>query len=197
MKIVIIGATGTIGNAVCTRLTEHHHVIKASRSSELIVDLKQPETLHNIFDQHPDVDAILCTAGRSAFGQLDSLTDEEINLGIDNKLQGQIQLVRIARRKMKEGGVIVLTTGMLAQNPNPLSSMATMINRGIEGFVEAASLDMPNMQKLHAVSPPMAKETAEKLGWQGGIPAKEIAKLYEEALTSTHQGKIFSYHRLS
>jgi nucleoside-diphosphate-sugar epimerase len=195
MKIALIGATGTIGNSVCTLLAEKHHVIRASRSSELAVDLQQPETLQNIFDQHPDVDAILCVASRSAFGQLESLTDEEINLGINNKLPGQVHLVRMARRKMKENGIVILTTGTLAQNPNPHSSMATMINRGSEGFVEAASLDMPKKQKLHAVSSPMAKETAEKLGWQGGVPVCEIAKLYHEALTSTLQGKIFSYRR--
>lgn len=64
----------------------------------------------------------------------------------------------------------------------------------LEGFIEAASLDMPNNLKLHAVSPPMAKETAEKMGWgQGGVPADEIAKLYREALTSSEQGKVFSY----
>jgi NAD(P)-dependent dehydrogenase (short-subunit alcohol dehydrogenase family) len=194
MKIVVIGANGTIGQAVCNLLAEEHQVIRASRYSELAVDLQKPDTLENIFDQHPNVDAVICVAGRSAFGQLDSLNDEAINLGINNKLMGQVNLVRIARRKMKENGIVILTTGMLSQYPNLYSSMATMINRGLEGFVEAVSLDMPKNQKIHAVSPPMAKETVDKLGRvQGGVPVVEIAKLYKEALTSTQQGKIFSY----
>ena len=74
--------------------------------------------------------------------------------------------------------------------------MLTMINRGLEGFVEAVSLDMPKNQKIHAVSPPLIKETAEKMGWEhGGVPASDIAKLYGEALTSTENGKIFYYQK--
>lgn len=196
MKVIVIGATGTIGSAVSNLLSETHKVIGVSRSSELPVDLQQPETLENIFKQHPDVGAILCVAGEAVFGQLDNLTDDEIKFGIDNKLMGQVNLVRIARKFMKENGIVVLTTGILAQYPNPQSSMLTMINRGLEGFVEAASLDMPKKQTLHAVSPPMAKETAEKLGWgQGGVPASEIAQLYQEALTSPLQGQVFSYNQ--
>jgi len=194
MKDIIIGATGTIGSAVNNLLSKDHQVIAASRSSDLIVDLQKPATFSNILKEHQDVEAILCVAGEAVFGQLDSLTDKEINFGIKNKLLGQINLVRFFRKHMIKDGVIVLTTGILAQNPNPYSSMLTMINRGLEGFVEAASLDMPKNQKIHAVSPPLAKETAEETGWEhGGVPASEIAKLYQEALLSTQNGKIFSY----
>ena len=192
MKIIVIGATGTIGSAVCDLLSTGNRIIRASRSGELAVDLQKPDTLENLYVQHSDADAILCVAGDAAFGQLDDLTDGQIQFGIDNKLLGQINLVRIARKSMKENGIVVLTTGILAQNPNPHSSMLTMINRGLEGFVEAAALDMPRNLKLHAVSPPMAKETAEKLGWgPGGVPAGEIAKLYQEALASSEQGTVF------
>jgi hypothetical protein len=111
-------------------------------------------------------------------------------------LLGQIKLVRFVRKKLSKKVVTVLTTGILAQNPNSYSSMLTMIKRGLEGFVEAASLDMPKNQKIHAVSPPLIKETAEKKGWElGGVPASEIAKLYGQALTSTETGKIFSYQK--
>ena len=138
----------------------------------------------------------MCVAGDAVFGQLESLTDKEIKFGITNKLLGQINLVRFVRKNLSKNVVTVLTTGILAQNPNPYSSMLTMINRGLEGFVEAASLDMPNNQKLHAVSPPLAKETAEKMGWEhAGVPANEIAELYLKALTSTETGKIFSYQK--
>ena len=194
MKIVVIGSTGTLGSAVVTLLKKEHRVVGASRSSGLTVDLEDPHTMATIFKEHPDVDAILCVAGHGAFGQLDALSDAEIKMGMDNKLLGQINLVRLARKYMKENGVVVLTTGILAQNPNPQSSMLTMINRGLEGFVEAASMDMPKHMKLHAVSPPLAQETAEKMGWGGGgVPAAEIATLYQKALTSPQQGKIFSF----
>ncbi|MEC0305103.1 short chain dehydrogenase, partial [Terribacillus saccharophilus] len=33
MKIIVIGATGTIGNAVVNKLKEHHEVIKVGSKS--------------------------------------------------------------------------------------------------------------------------------------------------------------------
>lgn len=67
-----------------------------------------------------------------------------------------------------------------------------MINRGLEAFVEAAALDMPRNQRLNAVCPPMAKETAEKMGWgPGGVPAAEIAKYYLQSVESGFNGMLF------
>jgi hypothetical protein len=69
--------------------------------------------------------------------------------------------------------------------------MISMINRGLEGFVEAAARDMPGHQRLNVVCPPMAEETAEKMGWgPGGTPAAEIAKYYVQSVESNLNGKL-------
>ncbi len=66
-----------------------------------------------------------------------------------------------------------------------------MINRGIEGFVEAATLHMPKNQRVNAVCPPMAKETAEKMGWgSGDVPSAEIAKYYVQSVESDFNGAL-------
>jgi len=50
------------------------------------------------------------------------------------------------------------------------------MNRAIERFVEATAPDMPRGQRIEAVSLPLVKETAEKMGWgPGGVSASEVA----------------------
>ena len=192
MKILIIGATGTIGAAVVSSLEKKHEVIGASRKGGVQVDLSDPASIRAMYQSIKDVDAVISAAGEARFGSIDSMTNEDINLGLKSKLMGQINLVRFGRKYLKEGSVITLTTGILAHNPNPQVPMLTMINLGLEGFVEASAQDMPNSMRLNAVCPPMARETAEKLGWgPGGVPAAEIAKYYVKSVEGKANGMVF------
>ena len=46
-----------------------------------------------------------------------------------------------------------------------------------------------NVQDIDAVCPPMASETAEKMGWgPGGVPAAEIANYYVHSVESKLNG---------
>jgi NAD(P)-dependent dehydrogenase (short-subunit alcohol dehydrogenase family) len=191
MKIIIIGATGTIGAAVASALEKEYDVISASRKCDVQIDLSNPASIKEMYKSVQDIDAVISAAGEARFGSIDSLTTEDVNLGLKSKLMGQINLVRYGRKHLKKGGVITLTTGILAHNPNPNVPMLTMINLGLEGFVQASAQDMLNQMRLNAVCPPMASETAEKMGWgPGGVPAAEIAKYYVQSVESTLNGAI-------
>jgi len=191
MRIIVVGATGTLGKATVNALKQNHEVIQASRKGDIQVDLSIPASIKDMYKQVSDVDAIICTAGDASFGQLDSFSDEDFEFSLGNKLMGQINLVRYGGEQINEGGVFTLTTGILAHNPSAATVMLTMINRGIEAFVEAAALNMPKNQRLNAVCPPMAKETAEKMGWDsGGVPAAEIAKYYVQSVESNVNGAL-------
>jgi NAD(P)-dependent dehydrogenase (short-subunit alcohol dehydrogenase family) len=191
MKIIIIGSTGTIGAAVASALEKEHVVIGASRKGDVQVDLSNPDSIKEMYQSVQDIDAVISAAGEARFGSIDSLTDEDINLGLNSKLMGQINLVRYGRKHLNKGGVITPTTGILAHKPNPQVPMLTMINLGLEGFVQASAQDMPNHIRLNAVCPPMASETAEKMGWgAGGVPAAEIAKYYVHSVESKQNGAL-------
>ena len=191
MKIIIIGSTGTIGKEVARSLGKKHEVIGASRKGDIQVDLSTPDSIKKMYQSIRDIDAVISAAGEARFGSIDSLTNDDINLGLKSKLMGQINLVRYGRKYLKKGGVVTLTTGILAHNPNPQTPMLTMINIGLEAFVESSAQDMPNHMRLNAVCPPMAKETAEKMGWgPGGVPAAEIAKYYVQSVESSLNGAL-------
>lgn len=192
MKIIIVGATGTIGSAVAATLEGNYEIIRASRNGDVEVDLSEPASIESMYQSLNDIDAVISTAGEARFGSIDSLAAEDIDLGLKSKLMGQINLVRFGRKHIQKGGVITLTTGVLAHNPSPQTPMLTMINAGLEGFVQAAAQDMPKQMRLNAVCPPMVAETAEKLGWgPGGVPAAEVANYYVQSIESGRNGALF------
>lgn len=191
MRIIVIGASGTLGKAAVNALQQNHEIIQASRNGEVQVDLGNPDSIKAMYNCVTGIDAVVCAAGNAKFGSLDVFTDADFDFSLGNKLMGQINLVRFGREHLNEAGVFTLTTGMLAHMPNAATVMLTMINRGLEAFVEAAALDMPKNQRLNAVCSPMAKETAEKMGWgPGGVPAGEIAKYYVQSVEGNLNGAL-------
>ena len=198
MKIVVVGATGTIGGAVVSALEERgHEVIGVSRRAEIAVDLSDPKSIKEMYEVLDQVDAVVCTAGDAKFGKLDELSDKDFALGLGSKLMGQVNLVRFGRSRLRNNGSFTLTSGILADQPHPASVMLTMINAGVEGFGRAASLNLEHGQRVNVVSPPMVKETAIKLGWGGGgMPAAEVARGYVESVESNRTGEVIRPHEV-
>lgn len=191
MNILIVGATGTIGSAVVEALGERHDVIAASRNSDVSVDLSNPESIVSMYKKLPKLDAVVSTSGDAKFGPLDDLSDEDFAFGLNNKLMGQANLVRFGRDNVNDRGSFTLTSGILALQPHEASVMITMVNSAIEGFVRSAALGLSGGRRLNAISPPMVKETAVKLGWgNGGVPAAEVALDYVKAIEGTMNGRV-------
>ncbi|HVP17483.1 MAG TPA: short chain dehydrogenase, partial [Spirochaetia bacterium] len=155
MKILVIGATGTIGKAVADALAQRgHKVIGASRKSAARVDIEDATTLKAFFDGKKDVDAVVCCAGGAGWGPLGNLTDDDFALSLRYKLMGQVNVVRVAKDKVKDGGSITVTSGILATKPMPGSAAVSLVNAGLEGFVRAAGLEMTRGVRVNVVSPP-------------------------------------------
>jgi nucleoside-diphosphate-sugar epimerase len=63
VKVVVIGANGTIGSAVVGALEQRHDVVRASRRGPVQVDLEELASLDRLFAAVPDLDAVVCWAG--------------------------------------------------------------------------------------------------------------------------------------
>jgi len=193
MKILIIGATGTIGSTVVKALDKKYEVIPASRNSDVSVDIDDSDSIVSMYRSLPKLDAVISISGNATFGSLDDLSDDDFTVGLKSKLMGQVNLVRFGRAHLNDGGSFTLTSGILALQPQASSVMLTMINSGVEGFVRSAALGLPRGLRLNAVSPPMVKETAKKLGWgDGGVPAAEVALDYVKALEGAMTGRVLA-----
>lgn len=192
MKTVLIGATGTIGNAIRQQLAEKgYEVIATSRQSTPTMDIEKPASITRFFADKKEVDAIICAAGNASFGALSKLTDEQINIGLNSKLMGQVNICRKALEVLNPNGTIILTGGIFAHNPWPETSNIAMVNAALEGFVRALALELTEGQRILVVHPPLVKETAQAMGMDGSQcpSAMEVARVYLQGLESGESGK--------
>jgi NAD(P)-dependent dehydrogenase (short-subunit alcohol dehydrogenase family) len=195
MRIIVIGATGTIGKSVAKHLASEHDVVKvASKSGDYRADITRKESIEMVFKEIGRFDALVCAAGVARFAPLAQLSDEDFQLGLVSKLMGQVNLVRVGLDYINDNGSFTLTSGVLSQQPMPGSASISMINAGIEGFVRAAALEMPRGIRINAVSPPWVKETLEALGMDSsnGMPAERVARAYRASVAGARSGIIIN-----
>src|ERR1700712_435033 len=118
MKILIIGATGTIGKHVTAALQKDHEVIMAgSKSSDIQVDISSTESIKNFYKQVGKFDALICAAGDAQFGPLAFMKDADFRIGVDSKLMGQVNLVLIGQHYINPKGSFTLTSGVFTEKP--------------------------------------------------------------------------------
>jgi NAD(P)-dependent dehydrogenase (short-subunit alcohol dehydrogenase family) len=193
MKIIVIGATGTIGREVAKALAlNHHEVIGASRNGDVKVTLDDPASVGALFKKVGAFDAVVSCAGGAVFKPFADLTDADYEFSFRSKLMGQVSLARFAQAHLSDGGSITVTTGILSMRPMVGSAAVSMVNAGLEAFVRAAALELPRGLRINAVSPPWIKETMVKYGMDPtpGLSAADAAKAYVAAVEGTDQGRI-------
>ena len=193
MRILLIGATGTIGQAVATALGKRHDLVLASRhKAHEQVDIADAASLRALFDRIGRVDAVVSAAGSAAWKPFAELSDADFAFSFANKLMGQINVVRIAGEFVNDGGSITLTSGILAQNPMPNSAAVSTVNAGLEGFVRAAALESRGRQRINVVSPPWVSETLAAMGQDPahGLPAADVARSYVDSVEGSQTGQV-------
>ncbi|HEX2220603.1 MAG TPA: short chain dehydrogenase [Gemmatimonadales bacterium] len=195
MRILVIGATGTIGEAVAEALAERHQVVRASRrKAEENVDLADASSVRSLFERVGRVDAVVSAAGQAAFTPLAEMKDEDFVFSLGHKLMGQVNVVRFGMASVADGGSITLTSGALAQRPEPGTAAISLVNSGLEGFARAAALEATRRIRVNVVSPPWVTETLQALGrpLEGGLPAAVVAKAYVRSVEGNETGRVIS-----
>ena len=194
MRLVIIGASGTIGRAVAEAMSVRHEVVRVGRTrGQYQVDLGSKDSIERLYQAVGPFDAVISAAGLAKFGGLETLTDSDFQFSMSNKLMGQVNLVRLGFSRIRDDGSFTLTSGVLANEPMVGSSAISLVNAGLEGFVRAAALEAPRGIRVNAVSPPWVAETLQLMGWDpsAGMPATKVAAAYVESVEGRQRGKIF------
>jgi NAD(P)-dependent dehydrogenase (short-subunit alcohol dehydrogenase family) len=190
VRVLVIGANGTIGRAVVGALAQRHDVVPASRRGPVRVDLEEPTSLDRLFTTVPHLDAVVCCAASGPLISLETITDEEFAAGLGGKLLGQVALVRRALSALRDGGSMTLTGGTFSA-PLAGGSLGALVNDGLAGFVRNAAAELPRGLRLNLISPGWVRETLESMGEDGaaGTPAADVAAAYVEAVEGTAQGQ--------
>ncbi len=111
MRILVVGASGTVGQAAVKELGRRHEIVTAGRSSgDVTVDLMSEPSIRAMFEKAGRIDAVVAAAGHTHFGPLATMTEAQFRKGLDDKLMGQINLTLIGLNHVIDGGSISLSS---------------------------------------------------------------------------------------
>ena len=194
MKIIIVGATGTMGQHLADALDTEHEVIRvATKGGDIQADITSAESIENLFKQVGSFDALISTAGPTYVGPWKKMTDTEFRKGIEGKLMGQINLVLIGQHYINPKGSFTLITGALTEEPQLNFANASAANGAVEGFVRAAAIELENGIRINAVSPTVIEASPQYFPYfPGEIPTtmRELEYAFRKSVFGAHTGQV-------
>ncbi len=196
MKVVVIGASGTIGRAVVAQLAQRHDIIEVgSKSGQFQADIRSLDSVHALFDRVGKVDAVVVTAGKPHLGPLSDMTPEQFGVGLHSKLMGQVHVALAAQHHLNDGGSITLTSGIDTDEPLRYLVNATVVNSAVDGFARAAAIELPRGLRINVVSPSVLQESMEAYGpyFVGfePVPAARVALAYARSVDGLQTGQVY------
>lgn len=196
MKIILVGASGTIGQAIDRELRERHDIVRVGRNSgELQVNIADPASIRRLFEQTGPFDALISAAGNAHFGALEELSAKEFAVGLDDKLMGQVNLVLIGREFANDGASFTLTSGVLSEDPIHYGAAVSTVNAALDGFVRAAAIELPRGLRINGVSPTILEESLPAYGpyFRGfkAVPAATVALAYAKSAEGRQTGQVY------
>ena len=181
MRILVVGAEGTVGQAAIGGLRAGHEIIKAGRKSgDVTVDMMDTASVHAMYAKIGKVDAVVCTAGHSYFGPVATMTPEQFLGGLQDKLMGMVNLVLLGFDHVNDGGSFTLTSGILSRDPIRQGANAAACDGALDAFVISAAIEMPRGIRINAVSPGLLQEAEKK--YDGFFPGHDAVSSHRVGL---------------
>lgn len=196
MKLLIIGASGVIGNALSKEFAKEHEVLAAHRHSKTHpLDLSRETELESFFKANGPLDGVVVCAGHAPFGAFSSMPLETFRQGLESKFLGQVRVVKAAMHALSPNGAIVLTSGILGREPVIGSSSAAAANGALEAFVMSVAAENLGKFRINIVSPGTVADAEEKykdiLVGMPVTPMRILVDTYKRALTGPVTGRAF------
>ncbi len=195
MKIIIIGASGTIGKHVVKALETDNEIVKVgSKSGDVQVKIDDPASIKKMYETVGAFDALVCVAGDGHFGPIEKMTDADFRVTVNSKLMGQVNLVLIGQHYIKPGGSFTLTSGSLSQDPIVLGASLSSVNAAVDGFVKGASIELKNGVRINSVAPTVVEESPGYFPFfHGTIPVsmQRVANAYKKSVLGAQTGQVY------
>ena len=196
MKILLIGAHGTIGSAIDRELSPRHEIVRIGRKSgDFQVDISDSASIRKLFQQTGQFDALICAAGSVTFAPLGQMSEKDFVLGLQNKLMGQVNLLLIGSEFANDCASFTFTSGVINREPIRTGSSAALVNAALDGFVKAAAIELPRGLRVNSVSPTVLEEAMDHYApfFRGfkPVPAAEVALAYAKSVEGLHTGQTY------
>jgi NAD(P)-dependent dehydrogenase (short-subunit alcohol dehydrogenase family) len=189
MRIIVMGATGTVGQKVAETLETSEEVIRVGRTSgDLLVDYTDARSVEDMFKEIGSFDALVAAiGGDSVFKPYDELTDDDFRYGFERKVLAQLRLVSLGTPHAGKGGSFTLSSGFLSDYPNPWSTATGPLNAAVNVAVSSIAPLLPNDLRLNVVSAaPIVPDGQEG---RGRVTAASVAEAYVESIRSARTGE--------
>jgi len=197
MKILVVGGTGTIGQAVVDLLRKEHEVIAVGKNrGDYQIDIEDKTSIEKMFQDYKDVDGVIAITGMANVAPLNKLSDTDFDLAINNKLKGQINLIRLAMNQINTNGFMIITTGIAAVKPFLGGSSISMACAGLEGFVKAVDFESERNIRINVIRPAMVTESMEILNFKvpNSVSAVDTARVYKAVTELEESGAMINVH---
>jgi NAD(P)-dependent dehydrogenase (short-subunit alcohol dehydrogenase family) len=196
MKVIIIGASGTLGKAVDRELSARHEVVRIGHSSgDLRVDITDLQSIEQLYEKIGEFDAVISATGNLHFGPFQQFTPEQFEIGLRSKLMGQVNLVTLGLKHIRPRGSFTLTSGQLNDDPICGGVSGAMVNGALEGFVRSAAIELPHRLRINLVSPTVTEESLPAYGaffpGQKPVPAAAAALGYAKSVEGSQTGRVY------
>ena len=195
MKIILIGASGTIGRKIAAEVEKDHELIRVgNKSGDFRVNIDSAESIEELFKKVGPFDTLISAAGNGHFGPLHSMKEADFRKGLDSKLMGQVNLVLIGQHYIRPKGSFTLTAGILSEDPVPNAANLSAVNAALEGFGRAAALELENGVRINVVSPGVAEDSPGYFPYfPGHIPVTmdRLVAAYMKSAFGAQTGQVY------
>ncbi len=195
MKIIVVGATGAVGQTAVEALGGRHEIIAAGRNSgDIQCDIEDLDSMRSMYQQTGSVDAVVCAVGHGHFGPVAEMKGEHFMKGINHKVLPQVNLVFEGIEYVNDGGSFTLTSGVLNRDPIAGGACAAAANGAIDGFVLGAAVDMPKGIRINSVSPGLLQVSVDRYdGFFPGhepVPSERVGLAYCKSVEGVVNGQV-------
>ena len=194
MRIIIVGASGTMGNYLASAFEIEHEIVRvASKKGDFQVDITSTDAIENLYSQVGAFDALISTAGPTYVGPWKSMSDKEFRKGVEGKMMWQINLVLIGQHYINPKGSFTLITGGLTNEPQLNFANASAVNGAVESFVKAAAIELDKGIRINAVSPTVIEDSPQYFPFfPGEIPVtmKQLEYGFRKSVFGANSGQI-------
>jgi len=200
-KIVVLGGTSGIGfaTALAAQAQGAQVVVSSSKKEKvdtaiaalgsgvngLVADLSNAESVERLFKEIGHFDHLVYTAGeRLLFGNIDSIEMNAVRKAFDVRMFGAMAAVKAALPYIRQGGSIVLTSGIASSRAPKGLTIGASICSAMEGFTRALAVELAPL-RVNIVSPGFVRTPL----W-ANIPENDRDAMYQDVGSRLLVGRV-------